>query len=349
MRYALIKGMPETRDSEFTWKGYQEYNNTELVNNLANFINRVMVLSHKYYEGIVPDFDPDQMFVSNRGEDDMPGFHDSELVDLFDKLQEVGESINKFDFREGMKMVMEISSMGNQILQFNEPWKQIKEDPEEVKAVMNLCLQYVHALAVAIRPFLPFTSDKIAQMLNVTINDDDGAMLTLLDSLSEGFPSLEPGHQLGKAEHLFTRIDDEVIKAQVDKLFTVTNDPIMEENTASTTELAPVKENIDFTTFAGIDLRVGKILQAEKVEKADKLLKLEVDLGFEKRVIVSGIAQHFQPEEIIGEMVSVVANLAPKKLRGIESKGMILMAEGENGSLKFVKPFGDVLPGTVIS
>lgn len=349
LRYALIKGMPETRDSEFTWKGYQEYNNTELVNNLANFINRVMVLSHKYYEGVVPEFDPDQMFISNRGEEDMPGFHDSELVDLFDKLQEVGDAVTKFDFREGMKVVMEVSSMGNQILQFNEPWKQVKEDPEEVKAVLNLCLQYVHALAIAIRPFLPFTSDKIAHMLNISIRDEDSGFIRLLDELSEGFPPLKSGHQLGKPEHLFTRIDDGVIQKQVDKLFTVTNSEIKEENHNDTSVMAPLKDNIDFSAFAGIDLRVGKILQAEKVEKADKLLKLEIDLGFEKRVIVSGIAQHFKPQEIIGETVVVVANLASKQLRGIESKGMILMAEGENGSLEFVRAIGNVLPGSIIS
>lgn len=349
LRYAMIKNMPEARDSEFTWKGFQEYNNNELVNNLANFVNRVFVLTHKYYNGIVPDFDEDASFISNRGADDMPGFHDSELLDLYDKIAEVTDNLGRFEFREGMKTVMEISSMGNQILQFNEPWKMIGEDPDTVKAVINICLQYVTALSVVLKPFLPFTSDKIRQMLKLKPLDGQSDLVIVMDNLAEGLPVLDANHTIGEPVHLFDRIDDATIQKQVYKLTEtdrLQNQPPAQESAGLS---VPVKEEIDFNRFSSIDLRVGEIIKAERVKKADKLLHLEVSLGFETRTIVSGIAEFYNPDNITGQKVVVVTNLAGRKIKGIESKGMILMAETPEGKLEFVQVPSEVPPGSTIS
>ena len=348
LRYAMIKNMPETRDSEFTWKGFQDFNNNELVNNLANFVNRVVVLTNKFYGGVVPAFDEDASFVSNRGENDMPGFHDSELLDLYDKISEMVEHLNNFEFREGLKTVMEISSMGNQILQFNEPWKLIKEDPDTVKAIINISLQYVTAISIVIKPFLPFTSDKIRGMLNLEVTNDNNDLVDIMDKLAEGFAILESEHQIAEPSHLFDRIDDETIQKQIDKLMEsektqVNPGPVVAPVSAS------MKDSIDFTQFASIDLRVGEIVKAQKVKKADKLLELEVNLGFETRTIVSGIAEFYNSEDIIGQKVVVVTNLEPRKLKGIESKGMILMAQGADGKLDFVQPSGSTENGATVS
>lgn len=352
LRYAMIKNMPETRDSEFTWRGFQEYNNNELVNNLANFVNRVMVLTNKYYNGSVPDFNEDASFVSNRGVDDMPGFHDSELLDLYDKIAEIADHLGKFDFREGMRTVMEISSMGNQILQFNEPWKLIKEDPDTVSAIINICLQYVTALSVVLKPFLPFTSDRMRGMLNLEPLSGQSDLVTIMDSLAEGFSVLAIDHKVGEPQHLFDRIDDDTISEQMQKL--METDRIQKQMQSSDEDeekvFKPVKDLIDFNRFSSVDLRVGEIISAEKVKKADKLLHLEVDLGFEIRSIVSGIAEFHAPDTIIGQKVVVVTNLEVRKIKGIESKGMILMAETPEGKLDFVLPAGEkVPPGSIIS
>jgi len=330
LRYNMIKNMPESRDSEFTWKNFQETNNNELVNNLANFINRVLVLTNKYYDGIVPKFDENIHFVGSRS-DSETSFHDAELLDLHDKILEVVSSISEYDFRTALNAVMTISSSGNQLLQFNEPWAKQKTEPERVKSVMNAALQIVAALGVVCRPFLPFTSDKLQGMLNLPAIKDDGELATLLEKLAEGKPILEAGHQIGKPVHLFTRIPDEVIDQQIEKL--------MSSAPADTSvNYEPVKETTSFDDFMKMDLRTGVILEAEKMKKADKLLVLKVDLGFETRTVVSGIAKFFKPEEIIGKRVTVLANLAPRKLRGVESQGMILMAEDAEGKLGFVSP-----------
>ena len=340
LRYHLVKNMPEQRDSEFTWKGYQESNNNELVANFANFVNRVLVLTHKYYEGKVPDFDADESF---KGVHDAFGFtyHDSELLGLFDHVHSFCQHIRAFEFREGLKKVMELSSWGNQLLQYNEPWKTHKEDPEMVKAVMNLSIQYVAVLGTLCRVFMPNTSDKIYEMLNLKAIKDQGDLLDQLDKLAEGELLVPAGHQLGPAQHLFNRIDDSTIQAQLEKLNQSSQD-------SEDIELPDLKDPISFDQFGAMDLRVGQILTAEKMPKANKLLKLEVDIGVEKRTIVSGIAKDFDPEELPGKKVVVLANLTPKKLRGVESNGMILLAEDEEGRLDFVVPESSSQPGHVV-
>jgi len=252
-------------------------------------------------------------------------------------LQDLSESILNYDFRGALNKLMEISSSGNQLLQFNEPWKAQKTDPESVKPVMNAALQIVAALSVACRPFLPFTSDKMRTMLNLPAFAENGEFVEMTEKLAEGNPILESGHKIGSPVHLFTRIADEVIEAQIEKL--------MSSNSAeSEVSFETIKETITFDDFTKMDIRTGVILTAEKMKKANKLLQLEVDLGFEKRTILSGIAKHFSPEEVIGKKVIVLANLAPRKMRGVESQGMILMAEDADGNLDFVSP-GDGFGG----
>lgn len=329
LRYYCYKIMPEQRDSEFTWKGFQEANNNELVNNLGNFINRVLVLSVKYYGGLVPEFD-ESISINSPQESGMPSWHDSELLDLFDRLHEFRQHIKAFDFRSALTALMEVSSVGNQILALNEPWKKQKEDPDTVKVVMNLCLQYVGALAISCRPFLPFTSTKIRAMLGQDPLTDQDEFVDLMNNLSEGNHLLAPGHKLGKADHLFTRIGDKEIQAQIDKLHATDQTEEAENSEA--------KQEITYQDFEKLDLRTGVILEARKVPKADKLLELLIDLGDEKRTVVSGIAESYESEDIIGQEIVLVANLAPRKIRGVKSQGMILMAENGNGKLGFISP-----------
>lgn len=340
LRYNMIKNMPEQRDSEFTWKGFQESTNTELVGNLAGFVHRVMVLTHKNYTGVIPAIDASREFKSG-WDADTTTTYDQELHRLHLKLEDLGREIEHFNFRDALRILMEISSAGNALLQFNEPWKIAGSDPELVKVVLNLGLQYVAALSVAMRPFLPFAADRLRRLLNLPSLRDDRELLDTLNELAEGNPILRPNHALNPAEHLFTRVPDEVIAAQIQKLKSteqVNQQTAPAESTAEKMTYAPVKESIAYDDFAQLDIRTGTILEASKVEKADKLLKLTVDLGFEKRTIVSGIAQHYQPEAIIGRQVIVLANLAPRTMRGIESQGMILMAEDAEGRLSFVSP-----------
>lgn len=339
LRFYLTKNMPEQKDSEFTWKGFQEANNNELVNNLANFINRVLVLTQKYYEGEVPEFDENCGFVGSR-DDEMPCFFDSEMLDLFDLLHELSDAMRAYDFREALRILLEISSAGNQLLQFNEPWKQIKEDPDTVAVVMAAAMQYVVALSVAMEPFMPSSSKKLRIMLDMP-QLAEGEWLAMLDALAEGEYLLPPGHKIGKSEHLFSRIDDELIDRQIGKLHQMKE--IKEEDAVG----PGIKPEIQFDDFDKIDLRTATVLEAERVPKTDKLMRLELDLGFERRTIVSGIAAHYSAEELVGKRVVIVANLAPRKMRGIESNGMVLMAENGHGELGFVSPgedFGKGLP-----
>ncbi|MBK8556411.1 MAG: methionine--tRNA ligase [Lewinellaceae bacterium] len=340
LRYNMIKNMPEQKDSEFTWKGFQESTNSELVNNLANFVNRVLVLSHKFYSGLVPDVDLSRECRSGWDATQTTTF-DADLHLLHLKLEDLGREIEHFNFREALRIFMEISGAGNALLQFNEPWKLEKEDPEKVKVVMNLSLQYVAALSVAARPFIPFAAARMRTMLNLPAFHDQGEWLDMLNELAEGNPIMRPMHALGTAEHLFTRIPDEVIAAQVAKLEATdaaNNNTELSTAVATAAEPAPMKDTIQYDDFAKLDIRTGTILTAEKMEKSKKLLKLTVDLGFEQRTILSGIAEHYGPEEVIGQQVIVLANLAPRKMMGIESEGMILMADNPEGKLCFVSP-----------
>jgi methionyl-tRNA synthetase len=335
LRYYCVKNMPEQKDSEFTWKGFQDAHNNELVNNLANFVNRVLVLTNKYYDGVVPAFDEDTPL---EGNDDygMPAYHETELMDLFDRMDGFCESFRNFEIRSALRQVMEISSYGNQFLQNHEPWKLQKEDPEAVKVIMNVGLQIVTALSVILYPFMPFSSDKIRKMLNLKAIQGEGELLQMLDELCEGTHLIQTGHQIEKPIHLFSRIEDEKIEREIKLLKESAS-----ETASSNSKLPEIKSPINFEAFNQLDLRTATITSAEKVAKTKKLLKLEVDLGFEKRVIVSGIAEYHSPETLAGKKVTVVANLAPKKLRGITSNGMILMAEDQNGRLDFVSPPGD--------
>jgi methionyl-tRNA synthetase len=339
LRYYLTKIMPEQRDSEFTWKGLQEANNNELVNNLANFVNRVIVLTNKYYDGVVPEFDEDQDFISP-SDQELPAFHEVEVLDIFDHLHEICASIRDFEFRQALSQVMELSARGNQLLQYNEPWKNQKEDPEQVKAVMHAALQYVAALGYAVRPFMPFTSDKIFALLNQPSLNEDGEWDEALMKMAEGDHLVPSGHTIGKPDHLFTRIDDKVIEDQMAKLET--------QQKASEPEGVPLKEEINFDDFTKMDLRTATILEATKVPKASKLLQLTLDLGFEKRTVVSGIAEFFKPEEVVGRQVVLLANLAPRKIRGVMSQGMVLMAEDNEGQLDFVAPSNGFEKGAII-
>ena len=335
LRYYLIKNMPEQKDSEFTWKGFQEAYNNELVNNLSNFVHRVLVLTQKYYNGIVPDFDPD-CFINGVITDELGGYHDSECLYLFDQIQELNQFLRQYDFRGALKTLMEISTAGNQLLQNNEPWKSFKEEPELVEVVMNLTLQYVCAISIAMQPFLPFASDKLRKLLNLPVVKRQGELVNMLDELAEGQLILPIGHQLEKPDYLFSKIDDETIEKQILKLEKTALEG-NNENTANNIYL-PQKEEITYDEFMKMDIRTARILEAERVPKADKLLKLILDLGYEKRVVVSGIAEHFNPADIIGKEVLLLANLAPRTIRGVESRGMILMADSENGKLSFVSP-----------
>lgn len=339
LRYNMIKNMPEQKDAEFTWKGFQESANTELVNNLANFVHRVLVLAHKYYGGLVPAIDPNVLFKSGWG-GEAPGQYDEELLLIHHKLEDMGREIEHFNFREALRIFMEISSAGNALLQFNEPWKTIQTQPELVKVVINLGLQYVAVLSMACRPFMPFTSDKLRTMMNLQGLSGKGELLSMLNDLAEGHPILGPNFAVNQPEHLFSRIPDDIIQAQIDQL--MQNDPVQNEAQQDETPAAqshpPVKETIVYDDFAKMDIRTGTILQAEKMEKSKKLLKLQVDLGFETRTILSGIAEHFAPEDVVGKHVIVLANLAPRPMMGIESQGMILMAENAEGKLSFVSP-----------
>jgi methionyl-tRNA synthetase len=330
LRYYLIKNMPELKDSEFTWKSWQDANNNELVANIANFVNRVVVLTNKFFEGKVPKFDEDASFTGSSGEEFE--FYESELLTLHDDVQQLCEYIRSFNFRDALSQLMAISTKGNQILQYNEPWKLIKTDEETTRIVINVALHYVEAIRVCMKPFMPFASDKISVLINRPSIKEKGELNDLLDKLCEGEYLLKNGHKINEALHLFTRIDDAIVSTEIEIL----KETQKQNESNNKPNYKPVKEEIVYDDFGKIDLRVATIIAAEKVEKADKLLKLTLDVGFEKRTVVSGIALHFSPEEIIGQKVTLLANLAPRMLRGIESKGMILMSENTDGKLKFV-------------
>lgn len=318
LRYVLAANMPETKDSEFTWKDFQARNNNELVATLGNFVNRVVVLTHKYFDGIVPEVDAG---------------HDNQLQENIEEaFRSTSSYLDKFEFRLALNEVIELARVGNRYLTDQEPWKLIKTDQRKTGEILYDCLQLINGLSVLIEPFLPFTSEKIRSILN---NAKDLAWGEQAE--------LSPGHQLNKPELLFEKLEDDTIQQQIDKLIKNAEMP-----TTETDQFAPVKPDISFDEFMKQDLRIGKILEAEKVPKADKLLQLTVDLGFEKRTIVSGIAEHYKPEEIIGKQVSVVVNLAPRKIRGVVSQGMILMAEDDNGKLAFISPIEEMPAGSVI-
>jgi methionyl-tRNA synthetase len=341
LRYYLTQIAPETKDSEFMWKGFQDAINSELVSVFGNFVNRSLVLMHKLCNGKVPPYHTD--------------IEDSEDASVKEAIaataKKVSELIEAYRFREALFEVIALARIGNGYMQKREPWivaKQLAENPAAQKQIDNclhLCLQLTANLAILAQPFLPFTAKKMCHLLKVVDKILDWENAGSLKLLSVGYTLRAP-------ELLFRKIEDEEIAAQIQKLNDAAQTKKMETaNTpiTSTSTIAPVKPEIVFDDFAKIDLRVGTIVAASKVEKADKLLQLSVDLGFETRTIVSGIAQHFEPESIVGKQVTVVVNLAPRKMRGIESNGMILMAEDANGKLHFINPSDNINPGSGVS
>ena len=326
LRYTLTANAPETKDNNFTWKDFQARNNNELVGNFGNFINRVIVLTNKYYNGIVPA--PNELKEV-----------DLDVLEHIKKYPNIiGRSIEKYRFREALGELMNLARLGNKYLADEEPWKVIKVNEERTKTIMYVALQVARSLSVLSEPFLPFTSTKLKSILNV---DDK---LTWNDILSVNV-LLKPNHQIGTAELLFSKIDDADIQKQLDKL-----EATKIANEQENKTLEPQKDIIDFEDFTKLDMRVGTILEAEKIAKTKKLLKLKVDVGIDIRTIVSGIAESFKPEDIIGQRVTVLTNLAPRKIRGVESNGMILMAETQNGKLSFIEPEKeDIINGIEVS
>jgi methionyl-tRNA synthetase len=325
LRYTLTANAPESKDNDFTWKDFQAKNNNELVAIFGNFINRVVVLTNKYYNGIVPapnDF-------SEIDEDVLAAIKEFPLT--------IGKSIERYRFREASQELMSLARLGNKYLADEEPWKVIKLDEERVQTIMYVALQISAALAVVSEPFLPFSATKLKNILNID------ASLSWED-VTENTVLLAATHKINKAELLFSKIEDKEIEAQVEKL-AATKIANEQENKVTT----PQKETIEFEDFTKLDIRVGTILEAEKVAKTKKLLKLKVDVGIDIRTIVSGIAESFSPEEIIGLQVSVLVNLAPRKIRGVESQGMILMADTPDGKLAFVAPSKEVKNGQSVS
>ena len=315
LRYVLTANAPETKDNDFTWKDFQARNNNELVAIFGNFINRVVVLTNKYFDGQIP-----------------PAGELTEIdIQTLNKLKEypqiISSSIERYRFREALSELMNLARLGNKYLADEEPWKQIKTDPERVKTIMNVALQIAAGLSILCEPFLPFTSAKLKGILNMSWS----AVENSWDGITSNSELIPSSHQIGKPELLFAKIEDTEVQQQVDKL----------EATKVANEVAiiePQKETISFDDFTKLDIRIGTILEAEKIPKTKKLLKLKVDVGIDTRTIVSGIAESFKPEDIIGQRVSVLINLASRKLRGVESQGMILMTDTPDGKLAFIEP-----------
>ncbi len=310
LKYVLTAIAPESKDAEFTWKEYQTRVNSELADIFGNFVNRVMVLSHKYYEGKIPQ----------KGE--LTEIDNSTLAEMAEIPTRIATLIRDYKLRDAQAEAMNLARLGNKYLAEQEPWKLIKTDPERVKTIMNIALQITANLSIVWSPFLPETSKRLQKMLK--FNSDDWKDAGKVDLLPAN-------HTIGEASILFAKIEDELVEKEVNIL---RNSNEIENETTFQKQ----KDMVTFDEFSKMDIRLGKILEAEKVEKADKLLKLLVDTGIDQRTIVSGIAEHYQPEEVIGKTVSVLLNLAPRKIRGIESQGMILMAENAEGKLSFVVP-----------
>ena len=312
LRYALCATAPETKDNDFTWKDYQARNNNELVAVLGNFVNRALVLTKKYYDGVVPacgeltDYDRDTI---------------AELSSIKASLE---ANIENYRFREALKDAMNFARIGNKYLADSEPWKLIKTDAERVKTILNIALQITANISIAIEPFMPFSAAKILNML--ACEKFGWERLGAMDLLAEG-------HQIGEPTLLFEKIEDDVIQKQLDRLA-----EIKKQNMAAEVKAEPQKAECTFDDFQKMDIRVSTILEAEKLPKTKKLLKLTIDTGIDKRTIVSGIAEHFTPEELIGQQVLVLVNLAPRDFKGITSQGMILMAEDATGALRLVQP-----------
>lgn len=325
LRYTLCATMPETKDNDFTWKDFQARNNNELVAVLGNFVNRAVVLTHKYYDGKVPTCNTLTAY-------------DKEIISHIPKtLQSLESHLEHFHFREALKDAMNLARLGNKYLADTEPWKAIKTDPERVETILCISLQLCAALTIALDPFLPFTTKKLRNILNMP------TPLPWADLSKEQLLATE--HQLNEPTLLFEKIEDATVQAQVDKLRNCCETAA----SASTSALIPAFEECTFDDFTKMDIRVATIQTAERVPKTDKLLKLTIDTGLDTRVIVSGIAEHYSPEELPGRQICILANLKPRKIRGIESKGMILMAQDGDGNMSLVSPAKEMKNGSVVN
>ena len=322
LRYVLTANAPETKDNDFTWKDFQARNNNELVAVYGNFVNRAMVLTQKYFDGCVP------------AQGELTDYDKETLKEFADVKAEVEKLLDVFKFRDAQKEAMNLARIGNKYLADTEPWKLAKTDMERVGTILNISLQLVANLAIAFDPFLPFSSEKLRKMLN----------MDTFEWSELGKDNLLPvGHQLNKPELLFEKIEDATIEAQVQKLLDT-----KKANEEASYKANPIRANIEFDDFTKLDIRVGTILECQKVPKADKLLQFKIDDGLETRTIVSGIAKHYKPEELVGKQVCFIANLAPRKLKGIVSEGMILSAENNDGSLAVIMPEREVKPGSEV-
>ncbi|RSK39671.1 methionine--tRNA ligase [Mangrovimonas spongiae] len=317
LRYALTANAPETKDNDFTWKDFQARNNNELVAIFGNFINRVVVLTNKYYNGMVPEAS------------EFTSVDEETLATLKAYPAVISSSIERYRFREASQELMNLARLGNKYLADEEPWKVIKEDEARTKTIMYVALQIASALATLSEPFLPFTSKKLKHILCHSELDSESSW----NDISTKEELLSAGHHIGKAELLFSKIEDTAIQTQLDKL-----EASKKANEAANKSVEPQKDEINFEDFTKLDMRVGTIIEAEKMPKTKKLLVLKVDTGIDIRTVVSGIAESYKPEDVIGKKVTVLVNLAPRKLRGVESQGMILMTETAEGKLVFVNP-----------
>ena len=322
LKYVLTANAPETKDNDFTWKDFQARNNNELVAILGNFVNRALVLTQKYFEGKVPELGI------------LTDYDKQTLASITSIKAEVEKSLDSFRIREALKNAMDLARLGNKYLADEEPWKVIKTDVERVKTVLNISLQITANLTVCLEPFLPFSMDKLRGFLNLGKLDWEKLGDTNL---------LAADHQLNTPELLFEKIEDDVIEAQIQKLLDT-----KKANELAQAKAAPAKPHIEYDDFGKMDIRVGTIIEAEKVAKTKKLLKLKIDTGIDKRTVVSGIAEYYEPEALIGKQVSILVNLAPKNLKGIESQGMILCAENADGSLSVVQPDQKVKNGAEV-
>jgi len=322
LKYVLTANAPETKDNDFTWKDFQARNNNELVAILGNFVNRALVLTQKYFEGKVPELG------------DLTEYDKQTLSSISVIKAEVEKSLDSFRIRESLKNAMDLARLGNKYLTDQEPWKVIKTDNERVKTILNISLQITANLTICLEPFLPFSMNKLRGFLNLGKLDWDKLGDTNL---------LAAGHQLNTPELLFEKIEDDVIEAQIQKLLNT-----KKANELAQAKAAPAKPHIEYDDFGKMDIRVRTILEAEKVAKTKKLLKLLIDTGIDKRTVVSGIAEYYEPENLIGKQVSILVNLAPKNLKGIDSQGMILCAENADGSLSIVQPDQKVKNGAEV-
>ncbi|MDY0198749.1 MAG: methionine--tRNA ligase [Tenuifilaceae bacterium] len=323
LRYTLTANMPETKDNDFTWKDFQGRNNSELVAILGNFVNRALVLTHKFFDGKVLALGQ------------LTQFDKDTLAELPKLKQGIEKNLEVFRFRDALRDAMNIARLGNKYLADTEPWKVFKTDPDRVATILNIALQITANITILAEPFLPFTTNKLGKMINASN----------LGWVKGGNSDLLPaGHEIGQPELLFDKIEDEEIEKQLAKLMATKM-----ENKENSKEVTPQKEAITYEDFMRMDIRISKVLAAEVVPKTQKLLKLEIDTGIDKRTIVSGIAEYFKPEQVVGREVCVLVNLEPRKIRGIESHGMILMAKNSDDSLRFVEPNESVDSGSTVS